>query len=423
MQVKIRPSHTQGSVRIPASKSMAHRALICAGFAKGKSRILNPGNSKDIQATLSCLESLGCRIEKKENEIVIEGIDPTKRSQPCTLNCNESGSTLRFFIPAAASCDVKASFTGQGRLLSRPMGIYADLFAAQNLLFEQSSQCIEVQGPLQPGLFEIPGDVSSQFISGLLFIAPLLKGNSEIAVLPPYESKSYVDLTLQMIRKFQAEIKQPTNEGYIIPGNQSYKPCTYSVEGDFSQMAFFGVLGALQNEIQCSNLDPESLQGDKIILEILKKAGANVDIQPSEIKVEHNELKAQIIDIADCPDLAPILCVLAAYTPGLTKLLHCRRLRFKESDRILAMETELKKWGVDISSDEDTITIQGKPSYFKDEVVTIDSHNDHRIVMAMTVFGLCAQSQSLIQDAQVIEKSYPDFFKDIEKVKGEIEIL
>lgn len=423
MQVKINPSNTMGSVTIPASKSMAHRALICAGFAQGESHIVNPGNSKDIKATLSCLEALGCKIAQNENEITICGIDPIKRNHPAVLNCSESGSTLRFFIPAAASSSQKAEFIGQGRLLSRPMGIYADLFLAQNLMFKQSGECIKVQGPLQPGLFEIPGDVSSQFISGLLFIAPLLKGNSEIAVLPPYESKSYVDLTLQMIRKFRVRIDQPTSEGYKIPGNQSYKPCTYKVEGDFSQMAFFGVLGALKNKILCENLDPDSLQGDKVILDILKNAGANVDIQSSQITVEHQQLKSQIIDIADCPDLAPILCVLAAYTPGITTLLHCRRLRYKESDRILAMETELKKWGVDISSDEDTITIQGKSSYFKEDLVTIDAHNDHRIVMAMTIFGLSAQSASLIRDAQVIDKSYPDFFKDVEKVKGEIEIL
>lgn len=421
MKVWIEPSQIKGTVKIPASKSMVHRAIICASLAQGTSIVSNVTYSKDIDATITCMEALGACIEKKEDRCIIQGCDVTQRNSNICCDCQESGSTMRFLIPLAALSPFKAVLQGHGRLLSRPMDVYQTIFAHQGLSFKQK-ETIELQGPLQPGHFLIPGDISSQFITGLLLALPLLKKESTLEITEPYQSRSYVELTLQMLQTFGIHIDQTSPTSYVIPGNQTYHATNVNVEGDYSQMAFFGVLGAIQNRIMCKNMDPASRQGDKVILDFLKQGGATVTMG-SEICIESGLLNGQTIDLADCPDLGPILCVLAAYSTGTTKLIHARRLRMKESDRIEAMEKELKKWNVDITSTEDTITIHGKPAYRCESPVQIEGHNDHRIVMAMTVFGLCADSPSLITGAHAITKSYPHFFEDIINIQGKVEIV
>lgn len=424
-QVEIVPSACSGTLALPASKSLSHRALICAGLAQGESIISNLSDSQDIQATLGCLHSLGARICQEPDGLHITGTDPTALGHPLELNAHESGSTLRFFIPIAALASQPTVFHGRPSLLSRPMGIYADIFLAQNLPFHQSGEAISFSGPLQGGLFEIPGNISSQFISGLLFALPLCEQGGTIAVIPPYESRSYVDLTLQMMRRFGIGIQTPAPHGYEISGSQRYQPCSLSVEGDYSQLAFFGVLGALQHSVTCTNIERDSLQGDRVILDILEKAGAEVVWNPegTQVSISHHQLLPQTIDLADCPDLGPVLCVLAAYTPGQTRLIHTARLRYKECDRVAAMEQELRKWNVQISSDEDSMTITGQTSYQMDHTVHIDAHNDHRIVMAMSIFGLCASSPCCIENAQAISKSYPGFFKDLQKLSASLRIV
>ncbi|MGM9947535.1 3-phosphoshikimate 1-carboxyvinyltransferase [Floccifex sp.] len=404
MKVKVFPSHVHGSVSIPSSKSMAHRAIICAALSKGKSEVSNIHYSKDIEATLSCMEALGAKIEKKDHSCTIIGTSIENQTGDRTLNCNESGSTLRFLVPLASLVQGKVTFKGQGRLMSRPMDIYESIFENQNLFYEQKEN-IQVQGSLMPGIYKMPGNVSSQFISGLLFLLPLLKKDSTIEILEPYESKSYVDLTISMLKKFQIQITQTSSNTYHIPGNQEYVSNDIVVEGDYSQMAFFAVLSYLNGSIDCLNMDINSLQGDKAILSILEQYKTNQDV---------------CIDLSNCPDLGPILCVLASFYPHQTKIIHAQRLRVKESDRIEAMETELKKWGVNIESTFDTITVFGKDNYCCPEVVELYGHNDHRIVMALTVFGLCAKSECIIDDAQAISKSYPHFFEDIQKIHGKV---
>lgn len=421
MKVKIYPSTIKGSLAIPSSKSMAHRALICASLAQSTSEISGITSSKDIEATISCMSALGAKIEYKDKKYIVQGTNLSDLKQPALCDCHESGSTLRFLIPVASLTNQKITFKGQGRLMQRPMDIYKDLFQSQDLLFSQKDEMIQIEGSLCPDSYVIPGHISSQFISGLLFALPLLKKESTITVQEPYESKSYVDLTLQMLQKFGIVITQENNT-YHIPGNQSYKAQQVHVEGDYSQMAFFGVLAALQSQLTLTNMDINSRQGDKVILDFLKQAGANVQTSNQQIDIAHNTLKAQTIDLADCPDLGPIICVLASYCSGITHCIHAKRLRIKESDRIEAMETELRKWGVQISSTEDTITIQGQKNYDTQNVV-IHGHNDHRIVMAMTIFALCADTPCIIEDAQAITKSYPTFFEDIQKINGKVEIL
>lgn len=414
MSRPVQPARIQGTITVPPSKSMAHRMMICAGLAAGTSRISGLRDSMDMQATLQCLEQLGARVDGAFPTLTITGTDPVSRSRSVLLDCNESGSTLRFLIPVAALSDQEAEFTGRGRLMERPMGLYADIFLNQGLRFEQGEGRILVQGPLQAGLFEVPGDVSSQFISGLLFAAPLMEGQTEIAVLPPYESRDYVKMTVAALRQFGIQVQCPTDHGYILQGSQKYLPQNVSVEGDWSQAAFPAVLGAIQGSVRIEGLDPASLQGDKVILDILQQAGATVKWEADgALVVQHASLRPVEVDLSACPDLGPVLCVLAAYLPGTSVIRNAGRLRIKESDRIASMEAELRKWGVDIASTEDTITVTGKSGYASDQPVTIDGHNDHRVVMAMTVFGLCAGSPTQIEGSGAVSKSWPDFFEDM----------
>lgn len=436
MNILIKPSKVSGTIQPPSSKSLSHRALICAGLADGVSNISQISMSRDIQATIDCLKALGAEVKPDGPDstgtfrFTVSGCRPQDLNHAVSLDAYESGSTLRFFIPIAASGSQETSFYGQPVLLSRPLGIYADLFLSQNLPFEQSSSAIRFHGPLQAGLFEIPGNVSSQFISGLLLAAPLLdhgQTESSIAVLPPYQSRSYTGLTVNTMKAFGVKVEEPSENGYVIAPGQSYQPRDLAVEADYSQAAFFAVLACLQDSLTLTNLNPDSAQGDCVILEFVKNAGASLtwngsDLEVSSPDMENRDLQPQVMDLTDCPDLGPILCVLAAYTPGTTRLIHAARLRFKECDRIAAMEEELKKWGVDIVSDEDSITIRGKKNWKSEngQPVRVCSHNDHRIAMAMAVFGLCAESDTIIEDAQAVSKSYPHFFEDLKKIHGEV---
>lgn len=422
MQVKVTPSNVSGSVSIPSSKSISHRAIICASLAKGTSTISNITYSKDIDATISCMRAFGAHIETSESSCVVTGTELFSQEGNITCDCCESGSTLRFLIPVGACTNGHVTYLGKGRLLSRPMKIYETIFKEQGLLFNQSEESIQIEGHLKPQTYQIDGNISSQFISGLLFVLPLLKEDSVIEILPPYESKSYVDLTLDMLKNFGVHIEQKDEFTYFIPGNQEYKAHDVIVEGDYSQMAFFGVLSALNQTITCTNMNLESHQGDKAILDQLKNAGCTIEVD-NGISVQSTKCIGQTIDLANCPDLGPILCVLASYSKGTTHIINAQRLRMKESDRIEAMESELKKWNVDITSTQDSITIVGKEEYRMDSMPMIFGHNDHRIVMAMTVFGLCANTPCIIDDAQAITKSYPTFFEDIQSLGGKVEVI
>lgn len=420
MKVKISPSTVSGNVKIPASKSMAHRALICASLAKGKSIISNVTNSKDIEATIQCMQALGASINSiDETTYEVEGTDLFSQTGNITCNANESGSTLRFLIPLAACTNAKVKFLGHGRLLQRPMDVYANEFKEQHIDFAQSNQEIIVHGQLQAKEYIVQGNISSQFITGLMFVLPLLSSDSTLTITEPYESKSYVNLTIQMLSKFGIDIVETSSNSYFIQGNQQYTAHNISVEGDFSQLAFFAVLGTLNHTISCTNMDMQSVQGDMAILDCIPSFLSEDD----KLTFFKKHPTTQTIDLSNCPDLGPILCVLASYTKGTTNIINAARLRMKESDRIEAMETELKKWGVDISSTFDSIQIQGKEHYAMNNQVEIFGHNDHRIVMAMTVFGLCADSECIIDDAQAITKSYPTFFEDIKSLGGKVEIL
>lgn len=421
MRVIVKPSICKGSITIPPSKSMAHRAIICASLTNGHSVISNVDYSQDILATIEGMRKLGAIIKQEEHTLHIDGISNFQQLNDTQIHCKESGSTLRFFLPIFSLCNQPITFTGEGRLMKRPQKVYKDIFEKQGLPFFQSEDEICISSSLKPDHFILKGDISSQFISGLLFTLPLLSKDSTIQILPPFESRSYVELTLQMLETFGIHAYFKEENLIYIPGNQTYKPCQYTVEGDFSQFAFFAVLAALQHDLFIKGVNPSSKQGDKQILTVLKDFGINFEEKEEGYLIHKGIPQGAYIDLANCPDLGPILCVLGMYAQKETHIAHAKRLRMKESDRISAMEEELRKFKVDITSSEDDIFIKGKQTYSCEH--ELYGHNDHRIVMALCIAALCANKEVVIDGAQAINKSYPSFFDDIISIQGKVECL
>ncbi|MCI8336935.1 MAG: 3-phosphoshikimate 1-carboxyvinyltransferase [Peptococcaceae bacterium] len=421
MDITIFPGKSRGAVTVPPSKSMAHRAIICAALAQeGISRIENINYSQDILATIQCLKQLGAEITCEENSLIVKG-GISYHGLNEAVHCNESGSTLRFLIPLFALKEEKTVFTGEGRLLQRPQTIYQDIFRKQGLLYAQNPENITIQGRLKPGVFEVPGNISSQFISGLLFALPLLEGDSLISILPPFESQSYLKLTLDLLKQYGIEIQQKDKFTLLVPGNQSYCSHDYRIEGDYSQGAFWSVLSAINSPISCMDLPEDSAQGDKAILTILQQCGAKISAaeKGKGLTVIGGQLIGREIDLADCPDLGPILMVLALFCQGKSRIYHAKRLRYKESDRIAAMEAELRKLGADITSTEDEIFITPKISYQAKEL--IETHGDHRIAMAMAIAATKCQNSVTISHGEVVEKSYPNFWEHLENLEIQVE--
>ena len=414
MNVTIQPSMSHGSVKIPPSKSNAHRAIICAALANGKSTISNIDYSVDIQTTIDCMRKLGATIDCHEDSVEIQGIQDFNHLVDNHIECNESGSTLRFLIPIFSLTNQKVIFTGKNRLLKRPQKVYEDLFKENNLYFNQTEEFIEIEGRLQAKEYTLKGNVSSQFISGLLFTLPLLEKDSKIHILPPFESKSYIDLTIQMLAKFNIHIEWLDDFTLFIKGNQKYYAHDEVVEGDFSQFAFFAVLGAINHDLEIKGMDPYSLQGDKQKLDILRDFGCEITYEHS-YKIKQSNLKAHSIDLKNCPDLGPILCTLAMFSEGTTHITNASRLRLKESDRIEAMVSECKKMGCEIKVINDELYIHGgysKPS------IELDGWKDHRIVMACAI--ALTKLGRTIHGCEAITKSYPSFFEDLKSVGIEV---
>ncbi|MFI3226676.1 MAG: 3-phosphoshikimate 1-carboxyvinyltransferase [Clostridia bacterium] len=419
MTVKIHPTRVTGAVKIPPSKSMSHRAIICAALASGTSKISNIAFSEDILTTIEGMKALGAKIDCFDDYVIVDGIKNFDSLYENKVNCNESGSTLRFFIPIFSLTNKEVTFLGKNRLLIRPQAIYNEIFTSRGLDFSQDDKKLTIKGKLPAGRYELAGDVSSQFISGLLFALPMLDGDSEIHVSEPYESRSYVDLTMQMLTDFGIDVKYTDNNTLFIKGNQSYKACDHTVEGDFSQFGFFAVLGAINNTLICEGLRHDSKQGDKQMVQILKDCGVDISETHSGYRIRNSKVNAVDIDLKDCPDLGPILTVLCAVADGKSTIFNAGRLRIKESDRILAMETELRKFGIDISSTNDVITMNGQNKFNTDDITC--GHKDHRIVMALSVLAtICAQPVE-ITEAEYIKKSYPNFFEDLEKLGVKVE--
>lgn len=389
MRAVFSPSTLCGCIAAPPSKSMAHRLLIGAALAEGKSILHNLPESDDIRATVACLRALGATVEMHGTDAVVQGVDLRTRTAMADLPCHESGSTLRFLIPLAWLSSVPACFGGTEQLLSRPLDIYERMSAEHGFAFERAPGRLTVCGRLLSGEYRVPGDISSQFISGLLFALPLCKGDSRLLITPPIESRPYIDLTLRALASFGVRATWADECTLSIPGGQTYRPAACTVEGDYSGAAFFAAHNLLSGNVQVCGLAPDSLQGDRAY-------------------IRHYELLAQgkpTISVSDCPDLAPVLMALAAARHG-ARLCGTRRLRFKESDRGAAMAAELAKLGASVTVQEDAITVE--PCTLHPPKEPLCGHNDHRIVMALCT--LLVKTGGEIDGAEAVCKSMPDYF-------------
>ena len=424
MDARISVRHVGGSVAVPPSKSAAHRAVLCAALADGTSHIDNIAYSDDIRATLDAVAQLGAKITRAEHRVTIQGCGGGFATVTRPVFCNESGSTLRFLIPVFSLTAQKIRFTGAGRLFARPQEIYRALFEKQALRFEQTPDSLTIFGRLRPGVFTLPGDVSSQFISGLLFAAPLLESPSTIQVLPPFESRSYVGMTLDALARFGIQATEAPGPGgktiLTIPAPQRYLPCDLAVEGDYSQAAFPAVLGALTGGVTVTGLAARTRQGDRVILDILRRCGAKFTAVEGGFRFERSLLRAVPIDLADCPDLGPVLMAMACFCSGTTVITNAGRLRLKESDRIAAMQAELAKLGGRVESSGGTITIDGGALHAPAE--PLEGHNDHRVVMSLTVAALAAGVPAVIRGANAVAKSWPEFFDAMRGLGARVEL-
>ena len=392
----------------------------CAALAKGTSHLHHLAFSKDISATLGAAGRLCARVTTGENDAVVEGLG---RFLPvdAPVDCCESGSTLRFLIPLASLTGQEVTFTGRGRLMERPQSVYKTLYQQQGLRFEQGADRLTVEGALTPGEYELAGNVSSQFISGLLFALPLLGGTSTLHLIPPVESRSYIDMTRAVQHAFGVESRWLDENTLEIPGGQHYLPGDYTVEGDYSQAAFPAVLGAVTGGVAITGLSEETLQGDAAILEILRRCGARFTRTGQGVVFEKAPLHGTDIDLADCPDLGPVLMVLGLLCEGTTVIRNAERLRIKESDRIEAMETELRACGGQLESEGGTITIHGCAGALHAPEQPLSGHNDHRVVMSLAVLALAAGLALPISGAEAIAKSWPDFLEAIKPLGAEVE--
>ena len=413
------PARIGGTVSAPPSKSMAHRAVLCSALAKGTSHIENLEFSKDISATLAAAGQLCARVESGPADVLVEGLGHF-RPVFGPVDCCESGSTLRFLIPLASLTGQSITFVGRGRLMERPQSVYETLYREQNLHFEQANGQLTVAGSLRSGEYTLAGNVSSQFISGLLFALPLLAGDSTLHLIPPVESRSYIEMTRAAQAAFGVTSHWLDDTTLCIPGGQQYHPRDYIVEGDYSQAAFLAVLGAVKGGITLTGLAAETLQGDAAILDILRRCGAKFTRTEAGLVFEQAPLHGVDIDLADCPDLGPVLMVLGLLCEGTTVIRNAERLRIKESDRIAAMEAELRACGGVLSSEGGTITVQGcKPRLHAPEA-PLSGHNDHRVVMSLTVLALAADIPLTINEAEAVQKSWPHFFDALKPLGVEV---
>ncbi len=415
--IKIIPGSLQGKIKVPSSKSLCHRAIIAAGLSHEICNIENVVFSEDILATCNAMRNLGVLVSQGKDIVTIKGENFSKEINN-KIDCLESGSTLRFLIPIALLTGKEVTFTGKGRLAERPLTPYYKIFEEQKIKYSCKGELpLTLEGKLKPGEYEIPGDVSSQFITGLLFALPLLGEDSKIIVTTELESKGYVDLTIDILNKFSVKIENQEYKTFTIKGNQRYTASNYRVEGDFSQAAFWLVAGLLRGEVQCEDMNINSLQGDRVIIDIIQEMGGHVSLDGDKIKVKKSKTQGTTMDASNCPDLVPILAVLASLSEGTTKIINAGRLRIKESDRLKAMAVELTKLGADIVETEDGLIIHGKET-LKGGIV--DSWNDHRIAMALSIASIRCTEPVILTDSATVSKSYPEFYRDFSALGGKV---
>ena len=400
MRAVIRPGRARGEMAAPPSKSMAHRLLICAALAKGESFVRPVDRCEDVLATVDCLTALGADLRWEGDGFRVTGCDPAE-AQSTRLFCRESGSTLRFMIPLCLLSGRPMRLAGSETLLNRPLSVYEDICRAQGLHFRREEGELWVEGRLKPGEYAVPGDVSSQFISGLMFALPLLEGDSTLRVLPPVESRPYLNMTLRALMEAGIPARWLDEQTLFLPGNSSYAAREAIVEGDFSNAVFFAALNCLGGDVRLTGLREDSLQGDRIYAQYL----------PLLVQ------GCPALDVSNCPDLAPALMAVAAACHG-ARLTGTRRLRFTESDRGAVMAAELGKFGAVTDVSEDELVVREAPLHAPG--AALSSHNDHRVAMALSL--LCTRVGGEIEGAQAVRKSLPDYWDRLKALGVEVEL-
>ena len=390
MNVAITPAKLKGTVTPPPSKSQAHRAVLALALSEGAGTLRNLSPSQDIRATENCVAAL-------------KSGAPAGHDGLPMLDCGESGSTLRFLIPVALALRGGGHFIGRGRLMERPQTPYFDIFREKGIFWERIGGILTVRGELSPGEYRLPGNVSSQFVTGLLYALPLLDGDSEIVLTSPLESRGYVDMTLDVLEKFGVRVENQSYERFLIPGNQRFRARDMTIEADWSQAGFWYAAAFLGNPVEIAGLDPQSTQGDRVVLEHYVKLSG-----PGEVE----------LDVSSCPDLVPPLAAMAAARQGTCRIVNAARLRIKESDRLAAVTRVLNAMGADVTEGPDSLTIRGRDSLAGG--ATVDSFNDHRIAMMAAIAATRCAKPVTVNGAECVAKSYPPFWDDYETLGGKI---
>ena len=402
-----------GELSPPPSKSVLHRYIIASSLAKGVSKIENISFSEDIIATIEAMKKLGANIEQKENYLLIDGSDTFKNlNENIEIDCNESGSTLRFLFPLSIVEENKVLFKGRGKLFKRPMTPYFENFEKYKIKHSYIDEnAILLEGKLKAGIYEIDGNISSQFITGLLFSLPLLDGKSKIIINRKLESSNYIDISLDCLSKFGIKIINNSYQEFVIEGNQSYRAGNYRTEADYSQAAFFLVANAIGSKIKINDLSENSLQGDKKIIDYI-----------SEID-NWNSKDTLVLDGSETPDIIPILSLKAAVSGKKIEIINVERLRIKESDRLKATVEELSKLNFDLIEKKDSILINSREALKankNEKIVSLSAHSDHRIAMMIAIAATCYDGEILLDNLDCVKKSYPNFWEVFLSLGGKI---
>lgn len=403
MDLKITPAFLGGNINVPPSKSISHRALIAAALAGGESTVEKLLDCADTDATIGALTALGAKIEYNGSTARVTGI--SKPNESAVINCRESGSTLRFMIPVAAALGADSEFLGAGKLPERPITPFFELLPEHGVKFLTEKMPYKISGQLTDGDFAIAGNISSQFITGLLMAFPLTSEDCKIRVTTKLESKGYIDLTIDVMERFGVHVEE-TENGYLVAKNSAYKPCKFEVEADLSQAAFFLVANAIGSDISINGINPNSKQGDRAILDIVQKFEKN--------------RAAFSVDASQIPDLVPILTVLACFADGVSEITGCERLRIKECDRLAAISEELNKLGARVEIIGDSLKITGVKELHGGEC---DAWNDHRIAMSLAIASTRCTAPVVIRGAECVSKSYPQFFEDFKRLGGIADVI
>lgn len=417
MNATIAPAKLGGTIPAIASKSDAHRLLILAALSQGETRLWMDQRSEDIDATIDCLRALGARIEIEPKGVCVQGIGQAAESP--LLDCRESGSTFRFLLPVAATLCGRARFTGGGRLPERPIGELLRVLQSHGVLFSAERLPFETAGTLTGGTFSLPGNVSSQYLTGLLLALANLPQDSEIVLTTRLESAAYVDITLHALRRFGVRIAQQGGHYRVRGGQEIKSPGELRVDGDWSNAAFFLTAGALGRPVTMTGLSLDSPQGDKVILDALRRFGASVETERETVTVSPAALSGCIIDVGETPDLLPILALLGACAAGETRLVNAARLRLKESDRLASVSAMLRALGGRVEELPDALVITGG----RLAGGTVESFRDHRIAMSAAIASVCCAREVQILGADAVNKSYPAFFEDFNRLGGHANVV